>query len=232
MYWHCAGSMVLMRSAPLAPGQSQIGPWRPETPQAWSSVALPVNSASLKLRCAPHPRVARAWIAGPMAWAQTISALPQTHPARSPSTPQSEQHRNEHHGHKHTRGTPYKAGMLKVNQMLCYLDGVEDRGRVYVVAASGRPDMVVLGETRGDARLLVRSVPARAGQVRLGQAVSRQVMPSQSTTGQVRPRQVTQGRAKTRFVSCTRQTAARRTAWDEATDASGSAGGTMQFRPQ
>merc|ERR1712194_653094 len=29
-----------------------------------------------------------------------------------------------------------------VNQMLCYLDGVEDRGRVYVVAASGRPDMV------------------------------------------------------------------------------------------
>lgn len=29
-----------------------------------------------------------------------------------------------------------------VNQMLCYLDGVEDRGRVFVVAASGRPDMV------------------------------------------------------------------------------------------
>jgi len=29
-----------------------------------------------------------------------------------------------------------------VNQMLCYLDGVEDRGRVYVVAATGRPDLV------------------------------------------------------------------------------------------
>jgi len=29
-----------------------------------------------------------------------------------------------------------------VNQMLCYLDGVEDRGRVFVVAATGRPDMV------------------------------------------------------------------------------------------
>jgi peroxin-1 len=29
-----------------------------------------------------------------------------------------------------------------VNQMLCYLDGVEDRGRVYVVAASSRPDLV------------------------------------------------------------------------------------------
>eukprot|EP00443_Scrippsiella_acuminata_P043981 CAMPEP_0115194512 /NCGR_PEP_ID=MMETSP0270-20121206/14109_1 /TAXON_ID=71861 /ORGANISM="Scrippsiella trochoidea, Strain CCMP3099" /LENGTH=566 /DNA_ID=CAMNT_0002607817 /DNA_START=44 /DNA_END=1744 /DNA_ORIENTATION=- len=29
-----------------------------------------------------------------------------------------------------------------VNQMLCYLDGVEDRGRVYVIAASGRPDLV------------------------------------------------------------------------------------------
>lgn len=29
-----------------------------------------------------------------------------------------------------------------VNQMLTYLDGVEDRGRVYVVAATSRPDMV------------------------------------------------------------------------------------------
>jgi len=29
-----------------------------------------------------------------------------------------------------------------VNQMLCYLDGVEDRGRVFVVAATGRPDLV------------------------------------------------------------------------------------------
>ncbi|CAE8618411.1 unnamed protein product [Polarella glacialis] len=29
-----------------------------------------------------------------------------------------------------------------VNQMLCYLDGVEDRGRVFVIAATGRPDMV------------------------------------------------------------------------------------------
>jgi len=29
-----------------------------------------------------------------------------------------------------------------VNQMLCYLDGVEDRGRVYVIAATGRPDLV------------------------------------------------------------------------------------------
>jgi len=29
-----------------------------------------------------------------------------------------------------------------VNQMLCYLDGVEDRGRVYVVAATSRPDLV------------------------------------------------------------------------------------------
>lgn len=29
-----------------------------------------------------------------------------------------------------------------VNQMLTYLDGVEDRGRVFVVAASGRPDLV------------------------------------------------------------------------------------------
>jgi len=29
-----------------------------------------------------------------------------------------------------------------VNQMLTYLDGVEDRGRVYVLAASGRPDLV------------------------------------------------------------------------------------------
>merc|ERR1719499_251620 len=29
-----------------------------------------------------------------------------------------------------------------VNQMLCYLDGVEDRGRVYVVGATGRPDLV------------------------------------------------------------------------------------------
>merc|ERR1712139_572923 len=29
-----------------------------------------------------------------------------------------------------------------VNQMLCYLDGVEDRGRVFVVAATSRPDLV------------------------------------------------------------------------------------------
>lgn len=29
-----------------------------------------------------------------------------------------------------------------VNQMLCYLDGVEDRGRVYVIAATSRPDLV------------------------------------------------------------------------------------------
>merc|ERR1712232_773135 len=29
-----------------------------------------------------------------------------------------------------------------VNQMLTYLDGVEDRGRVYVIAATGRPDLV------------------------------------------------------------------------------------------
>merc|ERR1719387_572358 len=29
-----------------------------------------------------------------------------------------------------------------VNQMLCYLDGVEERGRVYVVAATSRPDLV------------------------------------------------------------------------------------------
>lgn len=29
-----------------------------------------------------------------------------------------------------------------VNQMLCYLDGVEERGRVYVIAATGRPDLV------------------------------------------------------------------------------------------
>merc|ERR1719499_135192 len=28
------------------------------------------------------------------------------------------------------------------NQMLCYLDGVEDRGRVFVVGATGRPDLV------------------------------------------------------------------------------------------
>eukprot|EP00929_Paragymnodinium_shiwhaense_P107076 TRINITY_DN73080_c0_g1_i2.p1 TRINITY_DN73080_c0_g1~~TRINITY_DN73080_c0_g1_i2.p1 ORF type:complete len:1228 (+),score=299.10 TRINITY_DN73080_c0_g1_i2:166-3849(+) len=29
-----------------------------------------------------------------------------------------------------------------VNQMLTYLDGVEDRGKVYVIAATGRPDLV------------------------------------------------------------------------------------------
>lgn len=29
-----------------------------------------------------------------------------------------------------------------VNQMLCYLDGVEDRGRVFVIAATSRPDLV------------------------------------------------------------------------------------------
>ena len=31
--------------------------------------------------------------------------------------------------------------------MLCYLDGVDERGRVYVIAATSRPDMVPHSET-------------------------------------------------------------------------------------
>lgn len=77
-----------------------------------------------------------------------------------------------------------------VNQMLCYLDGVEDRGRVYVIAATGRPDMVdaalmrpgrfdkicYCGSPNDEERLQICEIQARRMGVEADQAQLRQLV--------------------------------------------------------